>query len=67
MAYRLSRRARRDALDIWRRIAAENEPAADSFIDLLVHHFRLLAICRILADNGMKFVQVIEVSQLESS
>jgi plasmid stabilization system protein ParE len=29
MAYRLTRRARRDALNIWRRIAEDNEPAAD--------------------------------------
>jgi toxin ParE1/3/4 len=42
MAYRLTRRARRDALDIWRRIAEDNEPAADRFIDLLTHHYRLL-------------------------
>ena len=27
---------------IWLRIARDNEPAADRFIDLLTHHFRLL-------------------------
>jgi plasmid stabilization system protein ParE len=43
MAYRLTRRARRDVLNIWRRIAEDNESAADRFIDLLTHHFRLLA------------------------
>jgi toxin ParE1/3/4 len=42
MAYRLTRRARRDVLNIWRRIAEDNESAADRFIDLLTHHFRLL-------------------------
>jgi toxin ParE1/3/4 len=42
MAYRLTRRARRDVLGIWQHIAADNEPAADRFIDLLTHHFRLL-------------------------
>ena len=40
--YRLTRRARQDVLRIWRRIADDNEPAADRFIDLLTHHFRLL-------------------------
>jgi toxin ParE1/3/4 len=42
MTYRLTRRARRDALNIWRYIAQDNEQAADRFIDLLTHHFRLL-------------------------
>jgi toxin ParE1/3/4 len=42
MTYRLARRARRDVLNIWRHIAGDNEPAADRFVDLLVHHFRLL-------------------------
>ncbi|MGH9430533.1 MAG: type II toxin-antitoxin system RelE/ParE family toxin [Terriglobia bacterium] len=42
MTYRLTTRARRDVLSIWQHIAADNEPAADRFIDLLVHHFRLL-------------------------
>jgi toxin ParE1/3/4 len=42
MAYRLTRRARRDALNVWQHIAANNEAAADRFIDLLTHHFRLL-------------------------
>ncbi|MBZ5618277.1 MAG: type II toxin-antitoxin system RelE/ParE family toxin [Acidobacteriia bacterium] len=42
MTYRLTRRARRDVLDIWWRIAEDNEPAADRFIDLLTRHFRLL-------------------------
>jgi toxin ParE1/3/4 len=42
MTYRLTRRARRDVLNIWRHIAGNNEPAADRFIDLLTHHFRLL-------------------------
>ena len=42
MTYRLTRRARRDVLEIWRRIAEDNEPAADRFIDLLTYHFRLL-------------------------
>ncbi len=42
MTYRLTRRARRDVLSIWRRIAEDNELAADRFIDLLTHHFRLL-------------------------
>jgi len=42
MKYRLTRRARRDILDIWQYIAQDNEAAADRFIDLLIHHFRLL-------------------------
>ncbi len=42
MAYRLTRRARRDVLNIWRHIAENNELAADRFIDSLTHHFRLL-------------------------
>jgi toxin ParE1/3/4 len=42
MTYRLTRRARRDVLNIWRRIAEDNEQAADRFIDLLTYHFRLL-------------------------
>lgn len=41
MAYRLTSRARRDVLNIWSRIAEDNEPAADRFIDLVTHHFRL--------------------------
>jgi toxin ParE1/3/4 len=42
ITYRLTRRARQDVLNIWRHIAKDNEPAADRFIDLLTHHFRLL-------------------------
>ena len=42
MAYRLTRRARRDLLNIWAHIAPDNEPAADRFIDLLTHHFKVL-------------------------
>jgi toxin ParE1/3/4 len=42
MAYRLTRRARRDVLAIWRYIANDSESAADRFIDRLTHHFRML-------------------------
>ena len=42
MTYRLSRRARRDVLLIWRHIAEDNEPAADRFIDRLMRAFQLL-------------------------
>ncbi len=42
MTYRLSRRARRDLLQIWSYIAEENELAADHFIDLLIQHLQLL-------------------------
>jgi toxin ParE1/3/4 len=42
MAYRLSARARCDVLRIWDCIAADNEAAADRFVDLLVRHFELL-------------------------
>lgn len=42
MAYRLVQRARRDVIEIWRYIADDNETAADRFIDLLTHHFRIL-------------------------
>jgi toxin ParE1/3/4 len=39
---RLTRRARQDVLRIWRRIAHDNQSAADRFVDLLTHHFRVL-------------------------
>lgn len=42
MTYRLTRRARRDLLGIWRYIAKDDELAADRFIDLLTKRFRLL-------------------------
>lgn len=42
MAYRLTRRAHRDVLNVWRHIAEDNESAADRFIDLLTHYFCLL-------------------------
>jgi toxin ParE1/3/4 len=42
MTYRLTKRARRDVLQIWRYIAEDNESAADRFVDLLTHHFRML-------------------------
>lgn len=42
MTYRLTRRARRDVLDIWRYIAQDNEAAADRFVDLSVRHFQRL-------------------------
>jgi toxin ParE1/3/4 len=40
--YRLSAQARQDLLHIWNYIAEDSEPAADRFIDLLIHHFELL-------------------------
>ena len=40
--YRLTRRARRDLLEICRYIAKDSEAAADRFIDLLIHRFRTL-------------------------
>ena len=42
MAHRLTVRARRDVLNIWRHIAADNQDAADRFVDLLTHYFRFL-------------------------
>ena len=42
MAYRLTARARRDLVEIWRHIAEDNESAADRFVDLLIHHLRML-------------------------
>lgn len=42
MAYRVTKRARRDVLQIWEYIAQDNEPAADRFVDLLTRNFRLL-------------------------
>jgi toxin ParE1/3/4 len=42
MAYRLTRRARRDILMIWSSIAESNETAADRFVDALTRRFRLL-------------------------
>ena len=35
------RRTRRDILHIWLRIAHDNEPAADRFIDRLTYHLRI--------------------------
>jgi toxin ParE1/3/4 len=40
--YGLARRARQDLLNIWQYIAVDNEQAADQFIDLLTHHFKVL-------------------------
>lgn len=42
MTYRLSRRARRDLLQIWNYIAVDSEPSADRFVDLLTQHLQLL-------------------------
>jgi toxin ParE1/3/4 len=42
MTYRLSGRARRDLVEIWRYIANDNESAADRFIDLITQRFGLL-------------------------
>jgi toxin ParE1/3/4 len=42
MTYRLTSRARRDVLNIWQYIAADNDGAADRFIDLLTRYFELL-------------------------
>jgi len=40
--YRLTRLARQGILEIWLKIAAESEAAADAYVDRLVRHFRLL-------------------------
>ena len=45
MAYRLTRRARLDLLDIWQHIARDNETAADRFIDVLTQK------CGFLGEN----------------
>jgi toxin ParE1/3/4 len=42
--YRVSAKADRDLLNIWKHIAADNEPAADRVHDLLYEKFRALAI-----------------------
>jgi plasmid stabilization system protein ParE len=42
MVFRLTRKARRDVLEIWRYIAQDSEAAADRFIDRMIHQFRLL-------------------------
>jgi toxin ParE1/3/4 len=42
MTYRLTRRARRDALAVRVYVTERNEPAADRFVDLLIRHFALL-------------------------
>jgi toxin ParE1/3/4 len=42
MTYRVSGRARRDLLQLWRYIAEDNEFAADRLIDLITQHFQLL-------------------------
>jgi plasmid stabilization system protein ParE len=44
--YRVSAKADRDLLNIWMRIAADNEPAADRFHDLLYEKFHALANSR---------------------
>jgi len=41
--YRVSAKADRDVIDIWKRIATDNEPAADRFYDLLHAKFGALA------------------------
>lgn len=40
--YRVSAKADRDVINIWKHIAADNEPAADRFFDLLYEKFRAL-------------------------
>ena len=40
--YRLTRLARQTILEIWLKMAAESEDAADAYVDRLVRHFRLL-------------------------
>lgn len=42
MDYRITRRARRDVLDLWKYVARDGESAADRFIDRLTHRFRIL-------------------------
>jgi len=42
MTYRVSGRARRDLIEIWRYIANDSESAADRFIDLITQRFRLV-------------------------
>jgi toxin ParE1/3/4 len=42
MTYRLSVRARRDLIEIWRYIASDNESAADRFIDFITQRFKIL-------------------------
>jgi len=46
MTYRLTKRARRDVLEICQHIAKDNERAADRFIDLLTHYFHRTGACR---------------------
>jgi toxin ParE1/3/4 len=41
--YRVSAKADRDVMNIWKRIAADNEPAADRFHHLLYEKFQALA------------------------
>lgn len=41
--YNVSARADRDVINIWKRIAADNEPAADGFCDLLDDKFHSIA------------------------
>lgn len=40
--YRLTRRARRDLVEIWSYIAEDSEDVADRFIDLLMSHSEVL-------------------------
>jgi toxin ParE1/3/4 len=41
--YRLTALARESILEIWLKMAAGSERAADAYVDRLVRHFRLLA------------------------
>jgi toxin ParE1/3/4 len=42
--YKLTPRAQQDLRDIWRTIAAENEPAADKLLNRLFDKFELVAL-----------------------
>jgi toxin ParE1/3/4 len=62
MTYRVSGRARRDLLQLWRYIAEDNESAADRLIDLITQHFQLLGRNPYAGKAGTTFAPAIAVS-----
>ena len=62
MTYRVSGRARRDLLQLWRYIAEDNESAADRLIDLITQHFQLLGRNPYAGKSRATFAPAIAVS-----
>jgi toxin ParE1/3/4 len=62
MTYRVSGRARRDLIEIWRYIANDSESAADRFIDLIMQRFQLVGENPYAGEVGTSFAPVIAAS-----